>query len=135
MKSGLQPDQLLRKFDRAVQNALVRSANQLDSQFTKEIDSQKWDWPNETKRKNGQTVSAPRDIVDLGNLKRSQTRQQTGKYSIEWIWNVDYSAVVHNGARLKGGGTYKARPWTKTAEEEVKPLGYFADILRRELDG
>ena len=135
MKSGLQPDQLLRKFDNAVQEALVKSANQLDSQFTKEIDSKKWDWPNKTKRKNGQTVSAPRDIVDLGNLRRSQTRQQTDKYSIEWIWNVDYSVVVHNGARLKGGGTYKARPWTKTAEQEVKPLGYFADILRRELDG
>ena len=135
MKSGLQPDQLLRKFDNAVQEALVKSANQLDSQFTKEIESVKWDWPNKTKRKNGQPVSAPRDIVDLGNLKRSQTRQQTGKYSIEWIWNVDYSVVVHNGARLKGGGTYKKRPWTKTAEQEVKPLGYFADILRRELDG
>jgi|TARA_B100001059_G_scaffold236685_1_gene289047 hypothetical protein len=135
MKSGLQPDQLLRKFDSAVKNALVQSANQLDSQFTKEINSKKWDWPNETKRKNGKTVTAPRDIVDLGKLRSSQTRQQTGRYSIEWIWNVDYSAVVHNGARLKGGGTYKARPWTKTAEEEVKPLGYFADILRRELDG
>ena len=135
MKSGLQPDQLLPKFDIAVQKALVQSANQLDSQFTKEIESTKWDWPNETIRKKRPPVTAPRDIVDTGKLRASQTRQQTGKYSIEWIWNVDYSVVVHNGPTLKEGGTYKARPWTKTAEQEVKPLEYFADILRRELNG
>ena len=135
MKSGLQPDQLLPKFDSAVQKALVQSANRLNSQFTTEIESKTWDWPNKTIRKKGPPVTSPRDIVDLGKLRDSQTRQQTGKYSIEWSWNVDYSAVVHNGPNLKDGSTYKARPWTKTAEQEVKPLGYFADILRRELDG
>jgi hypothetical protein len=135
MKSGIQPDQLLARFDSAIQNALIGTANELDSQFTKEINSKKWDWPNETKRKNGQTVTAPRDIVDLGKLRSSQTRQQKGRYRVDWIWDVDYSVVVHNGASLKGGGKIKARPWTNTAEDQVKPLGYFADILRRELDG
>lgn len=141
MESGLQPRDLQRKFGRACQNALDATADRLENEFTTQITKVQWPWESAgatrglTARKNGTEVTEPRNIVDLGNLRRSQTRTKTTKTTVEWEWQVDYSAIVHDGAQLKGGGTYPARKWTKSAEKEVKPLEYFTDILERELNG
>lgn len=135
MARDIQPHELRREFDKAVKTALAQTAGKLGAEFTKQISDVKWDWPNETLRKNGQKVTAPRDIVDLGNLRSSQRRENISATAVEWTWHVDYSAVVHEGAALKNGKTLLARPWTKDAEKEVKPLKDFADRLRRELDG
>lgn len=135
MARDIQPHELRREFDKAVKIALAQTAGKLGAEFTKQISDVKWDWPNKTLRKNGQEVSAPRDIVDLGNLRSSQRRENVSSTAVEWTWHVDYSAVVHEGPKLKNGGTLPARPWTKDAEKEVKPLKDFADRLRRELDG
>lgn len=135
MARDIQPHELRREFDKAVKIALAQTAGKLGAEFTKQISEKKWDWPNTTLRKNGQKVTAPRDIVDLGNLRSSQRRENVSSTAVEWTWHVDYSAVVHEGPKLKNGGTLPARPWTKDAEKEVKPLKDFADRLRRELDG
>ena len=135
MARDIQPHELRREFDKAVKIALAQTAGKLGAEFTKQISDVKWDWPNKTLRKNGQEVTAPRDIVDLGNLRSSQRRENVSSTAVEWTWHVDYSAVVHEGPKLKNGGTLPARPWTKDAEKEVKPLKDFADRLRRELDG
>lgn len=135
MARDIQPHELRREFDKAVKIALAQTAGKLGAEFTKQISEKKWDWPNKTLRKNGQEVTAPRDIVDLGNLRSSQRRENVSSTAVEWTWHVDYSAVVHEGPKLKNGGTLPARPWTKDAEKEVKPLKDFADRLRRELDG
>lgn len=42
-------------------------------QMQVEISSRVWDWPRDTKRKNGDIVGAPRDIVDRGELANSQS--------------------------------------------------------------
>tara|TARA_B100000085_G_scaffold120660_1_gene109980 strand:- start:115 stop:522 length:408 start_codon:yes stop_codon:yes gene_type:complete len=135
MARDIQPHELRREFDKAVKTALAQTAGKLGAEFTKQISDVKWDWPNKTLRKNGQEVTAPRDIVDLGNLRSSQRRQNVSPTAVEWTWHVDYSAVVHEGAALKNGTALPKRPWTKDAEKEVKPLKDFADRLRRELDG
>jgi hypothetical protein len=135
MARDIQPHELRREFDKAVKTALSQTAGKLGAEFTKQISDVKWDWPNKTLRKNGQEVTAPRDIVDLGNLRSSQRRETVSSTAVEWTWHVDYSAVVHEGAALKNGKALPARPWTKDAEKEVKPLKDFADRLRRELDG
>ena len=135
MARDIQPHELRREFDKAVKIALAQTAGKLGAEFTKQISEKKWDWPNKTLRKNGQEVTAPRDIVDLGNLRSSQRRENVSSTAVEWTWHVDYSAVVHEGPKLKNGGTLPARPWSKDAEKEVKPLKDFADRLRRELDG
>ncbi|XHX80949.1 MAG: hypothetical protein RBJ76_13755 [Stenomitos frigidus ULC029] len=44
-------------------------------------------------------------------------------------WNVNYAAAVHNGARLKSGGTLKARPWVTVALREFDFQGTFAKLL------
>ena len=137
MESGLQPRQLRAKFDSAAKEALKATADRLSNEFVSEITTVKWGWKGDqvTIRSDGSEVTEPRNIVDSGDLRKSQNRQKQGKYAMKWTWEVDYSALVHEGGSLKGGGSYPARPWTKTAEANVVPTGYFEDILRRELDG
>lgn len=140
MKSGPQPRDILRKFPGACKKALDATADRLENEFTTQITKVQWPWESrggrpETVRKNGTVVTEPRNIVDLGDLRRSQTRTKTTKTTVEWEWQVDYSAIVHDGAALKGSGKYPPRKWTKSAEKEVKPLEYFTDILERELNG
>ena len=137
MESGLQPRQLRAKFDRAAKEALKATADRLSNEFINEITTVKWGWKGDspTFRKNGEVVTEPRNIVDQGDLRKSQNRQKDGRYGVKWTWEVDYSALVHDGASLKGGVRYPKRPWTETAEANVVPTGYFEDILRRELDG
>lgn len=138
-ESGTQPRELRRIVGKALHEALKDTAKKLDAEFQDQITSVKWDWPRKTRRKNGRTVNSPRDIVDLGNLRDSQRDRQVSRYAIEWIWDVDYSAIVHNGAVLKGGGEVPGREWTKEAEKEVKVENHFTDtftdILEREING
>ena len=134
-RKGKQPKDLASAFKRAAGIALYELAPKLDRQFTEEIQTVEWDWPRETHRKNGKTVYSPRDIVDLGDLMRSQRNQKIDNFTWRWTWDVEYSSVVHNGAVLKQGGNYPARPWTKTAERALDPDKIISDTLRRELNG
>lgn len=136
---GPQPRDIARRFPGAMQKALEQTVEKLDEEFRTQIKSVDWKWKGTehvTYRKARPAVTEPRDIVDTRALLASQTKpRQTSKYSFLIKWEVDYSALVHDGARLKNGINYPKRPWTKRAEDKVKPLGYFADILRRELNG
>jgi|694.fasta_scaffold06755_15 hypothetical protein len=49
-------------------------ANKLDSEFRKTIEAEIFTWDAATKRKNKFTVTTPRDIVDLGFLRNSQSK-------------------------------------------------------------
>ena len=49
-------------------------ANKLDSEFRKTIEAEIFTWDAATKRKNGIPVTTPRDIVDLGFLRDSQSK-------------------------------------------------------------
>ena len=139
-ESGTQPRELRRIVGKALHEALKDTAKKLDAEFQDQITTSKWNWPNDTLRKNKQFIpKGNRDIVDMGDLRDSQTHRQVNQFAIEWTWNVDYSAIVHNGAALKGGGEYPAREWTKEAEKEVKVENHFSDtftdILEREING
>ncbi len=111
--------------DKAVAKATQELVNRLSVEFTKEISSPKWDWID------GQT----RDIVDTGRLRSTQTVRRAAEAKFQFSWPVDYAAQVHEGAKLKGGGEWPARPWTTTALENVDSKKYFETILRRELNG
>lgn len=112
-------------FDKAVAKATQQLVNRLSAEYTSEISSNKWDWVD------GRT----RDIVDTGRLRASQTVRRVSDTEFEFSWPVEYAAQVHEGAKLKGGGEWPARPWTKTALENVDAKSYFETILRRELSG
>ena len=132
---GKQPKDLPEDIRRAAKKALDTVAPEMDREFTVQIQSQIWGWPRRTKRKNGSTAGVIRDIVDLGDLLRSQTDSRIKEFTHRFVWDVQYSSVVHNGANLKQGGNYPGRPWTQTAERVVNPQKRLSDIMRRELDG
>jgi len=113
------------KFERAVAEATQALVNRLSAEYTSEISSAKWNWVDGQKR----------DIVDTGRLRSSQTVRRKSDTEYEFSWPVEYAAQVHEGAKLKGGGEWPARPWTRTALENVDAKSYFETILRRELSG
>jgi hypothetical protein len=112
-------------FDKAVAKATQQLVNRLSVEYTNEISSEKWDWID------GQQ----RDIVDTGRLRASQTVRLVSDTKYEFSWPVEYAAQVHEGTKLKGGGEWPARPWTRTALENVDSKSFFESILRRELNG
>lgn len=94
-----------------------------DDQFKADI----WSYPDETKRKNGETVGSPRDIYDLGALYdsgRESFSLNLGGVSPSASWNWDatngsgraYAWYVHEGL-----GTNQApRPWTDDFQIRAK---------------
>ena len=112
-------------FDKAVAKATQQLVNRLSAEYTSEISSDKWDWVD----------GSTRDIVDTGRLRASQTVRRVSDTEFKFSWPVEYAAQVHEGTKLKGGGEWPARPWTRTALENVDAKSYFETILRRELSG
>ncbi len=112
-------------FNQAVAAATQALVNRLSVEYTKEISADKWEWVDGQKR----------DIVDTGRLRASQTVRRVDDSKFQFSWPVEYATEVHEGAKLKGGGEWPARPWTKTALENVDPKSFFETILRRELNG
>jgi len=130
------PNNLPRIFDRAVRDALDKTAKRLSDEFDTQINTSKWPWERGTTvRKKRPPVSSPRDIVDTTDLRESKVQEDIDPYGVKWTWKTDYSSIVHEGGKFMDGSDYPERPWTKGAEEEVNIQEYFADILRRELDG
>lgn len=111
--------------DRAITAATQELINRLSAEYTSEISADKWKWND----------GSLRDIVDTGRLRASQTVQKAGNNRYQFSWPVEYALQVHEGTKLKGGGEWPARPWTKTALENVDPKKFFETILRRELNG
>ena len=60
MARDIQPHELRREFDKAVKTALAQTAGKLGAEFTKQISDVKWDWPNDTQRKNGHLIERKR---------------------------------------------------------------------------
>jgi hypothetical protein len=107
----------------------------LDSEFADKISSIEYDWPNTTRRRNGQVVTSPRDIIDTGELDSSQRLTRARRGDWRWFWMAPHSLIVHQGATLRGGGFYPARPWTRRAVAAYKPYLKFAQEVRKRVSG
>lgn len=113
-------DSLSDAFEEAAQEALLRTALELDAQFTDEISNPKWNWPNEP---------SPRDIVDTGRLRASQTRVVNPDASITFSWPVEHATTAHDGGFFVGSEQpFPGRPWTEL------PLSRLPDIYNRNLE-
>jgi hypothetical protein len=98
-----------------------------DSYWDDFFKDDRWSYPGETRRKNGEVVGSPRDIYDLGNLynsgKESFTLNLGGNSpSASWNWDARnesgraYAWYVHEGL-----GTNRApRPWTDAFQVPAK---------------
>lgn len=96
-----------------------------DNDFDQQIMDEKWDWKGpeaKTRRKNGQVVGEPRDIVDMGTLLRSKRREDISSSITEFNWDALHAGGVHDGQRLRSGGSNPARPWTDETLEDIQEV-------------
>lgn len=100
-----------------------RTMDWADADFDQQMLDEKWDWKGpegRTRRKNGQSVTEPRDIVDTGNLLRSKRRETINASTTEFIWDDEIAELVHDGGKTKKGGAYPARPWTEETLKDIE---------------
>lgn len=112
----------------------------LGDQLKEEIKTPQFSWPRATKRRNGQTVSSPRDIVDLGGLLRSQRRDRPSATQLRFTWEPKskdgfmYAGLILSGYTTSKGTLVPGRNWIKPALEKQPLDRFFAEQWRR-LDG
>ena len=85
-------EQLLRE---VVSEAWTRFSAHVDAELTRHITEPKWPWPR------GEN---PRDIVDLGDLRKSQEMAITslpGVMETKYRYPAPHAAAVHDGAVYK----------------------------------
>jgi len=102
---------------------------ELNSAFQAALGSKAWDWPRVTIRSNGQEVGSPRNIVDNGTLRASNSFTMNG-LTATFKWSVGYATAVHYGANIHPWGdkdrpkvNLPARPWTSAVLGVVKVSG------------
>lgn len=124
----------LQAVDRAINRAFDRTTDRLSEAMDYAIDAGLYDYPRTTKRRSGEIVNYPRNIVDLGNLKDSKvvSRSNDGN-AAEFSWDVPYSLAVHEGYTTKTGADVPPRRWTEKGIEEADPITFFGEALGREL--
>jgi hypothetical protein len=117
---------------RRVPKILTDYGKALDQQLKEEIKTEQFSWPGETRRRNGSTVTSPRDIVDTGAFLRSQRRRRINLTTIRFDWGgsggVTYAGAIYQGIPSR---KYPARDWIKPALDAL-PIGeFFAREWRR----
>jgi hypothetical protein len=113
----------------AVKLALADTVAQADLAFKVAIEKPQYEWSGETLRQNGTLVGSPRNIVDSGNLRDSQTATPINDFSWQFEWSEDYAALNHEGgfSTYKGNRYYhNPRPWTCYAikGDSIAPIRY-----------
>lgn len=106
------------KINRILSKAFTEAVEQLviDSQST--IADDRWEWPRQTKRRNGDVVGSPRDIVDTAQLFDSLVVSQQGNKA-ELTWEAPYAVIAHEGATTKNGTEIPARRWVDATIQET----------------
>lgn len=123
--------------EKEITNALVEAFGEANDKFEeeaqREITSPKWDWPNETLRKNKEIAGTKRDIVDRGQIRDSYTRSKN-RSSTEFThsWTADHAMANHEGAKFRDGRETPARPWTEKPVEQFE--GNFDAIAKVKLE-
>lgn len=114
------------KAAKAAESAARTVFPELNSAFQDAIGSKVWEWPRTTIRSNGKEVTTPRNIVDTGILKASNSFSVSGTLGT-FKWAVDYATAVHYGANIYPWGNRKAekvnlpaRPWTSAVLGDIQ---------------
>lgn len=123
--------------DELITEAFRETVGGLAEECTNQIESEKWNWPRVTDRKNGAVVFSPRDIVDTGTLRDSQEIHEISDNYSEIHYPVEYALWVHEGGIIeRADGTeteIPPRPFIDAAVREYKPLEAFENNLGEKL--
>jgi hypothetical protein len=102
------------RFKSKVQHAFHNTADRFGGEMTKAIDSKIYHWGNRTRRKSGELVYTPRNIVDTGNL-RNRRIDISSIDRREYIYLADYASDVLNGYIDEYGNPKPPRNWVRVA--------------------
>ena len=95
-------DRIEEELTRAFKSAMFA----LGVKFTEEISSNTWQWIN---------PPSPRDIVDTGRLRASQSLEFESPTEAVFGWATDYAVYVHEGVQFRNGTRTPPRRWTESA--------------------
>lgn len=126
----------LKGLNKKINQAFDGTVRAYAEQMQTEIESDKWDWPGTTKRRNKSVVGSPRDAVDMGDLVESQRppviSEADGVRKGSIVYDADHAAVVHEGW-TDAQDVYPGRRFSETALEELDVTKDFGDRLRSQL--
>ena len=122
------------KFDRAINAAFKETAADLNDSFHRSIVDPKWQWNKVTVRRNGETVSSPRNIVDEGTLRDSQEFVMISFQEAQYNWNVPYANYVRFGYTTRSGTVVAGRDWIEDGIKSIDLGKIFAARLRSKLN-
>jgi hypothetical protein len=109
-----------------------RAMDWADADFDEQMTLAQWGWKGPdgvTRRKNGEEVTEPRDIVDTGALLQSKKRTQVSRNVVDFEWAAEHAEEVHDGYTAKNGGVMPARPWTEPTLADIDEV--ITGILNR----
>jgi hypothetical protein len=129
----------LSRAQRAAETAARVVFPELNGAFQDALGSKVWDWPRTTyrggtyrrdgSRTKGIAVTSPRNIVDLGTLRASNSFEVSGNLCT-FRWAVGYATAVHYGATIHPWGdktrplvNLPARPWTSAVLGTIRIPG------------
>ncbi|MGL5060906.1 MAG: hypothetical protein ACRC62_13100 [Microcoleus sp.] len=105
----------------AIASALAETNQELARSAQRNLRAKRWNWDRVTRRRSGQIVFTPRDIVDTGQLSRSMKFRSDGRRAFV-RYDARHASIVH-----------RRRPWLRTTLNEVDVLNIFANNLRDKL--
>ena len=122
------------KLDKAITRSFDSVVAKVSDAMDEAIASDVWDYPRQTKRRNGELAGSPRSIVDTGELLDSKviSRSSVGN-AVEFSWEAPHSLYAHEGYTTKSGLDVPKRDWTRLGLEIANPLATFEAELRRNL--
>lgn len=107
-------------------------------QLKQEIQTVQFNWPGQTRRRNGSTVGSPRDIVDTGNFLRSQqTNYENLGNTLRFTWDAKsdrgfmYAGIILTGYTTSSGKPMPPRNWIKPALDKFPLNEFFIKEWRR----
>lgn len=92
--------------DRKTKTAFSSSVLLAARRFIEAMSKDVYAWP---------LAPSPRDIVDTGQLRASQSFEFKGKLTAVFTWNTEYANAVYYGVVLKNGRILPGRPWVQEA--------------------
>lgn len=102
--------------------------------FDRAIVEERYDWPGETQRVNGEIAGSPRSIVDTGELLDSKAiARNSSENAAEFSWEAPHALYVHQGVSFQNGTELPGRDWTTPAIAECNPKEVFERELKRNL--
>lgn len=108
----------------AIYSATDAVVAEMDRRFTDAISADVWKWPR---------GESPRDIVDTGALRASQTYEKQADGQYQFRWSVPYAAQVHEGGTFFDGSPMPARPWTRKVLREMRDQKTIEAVMKKRL--